>query len=110
MARAPPVPCFPPSSIYRSSAPRRSPAANRASPVDRAIEAHRARIRLLHEYRKRAQADLDVLNELTQLLAPPAWTSLIELYPDSVVITGEAEQAGQLLQVLDKSPYFRNSE
>ncbi len=56
------------------------------------------------------QADLEVLNELTRLLAPPVWTSAVEIYPDSVVISGEAEQAAPLLKVLDSSPLFQNSE
>ena len=56
------------------------------------------------------QADLDVLNELTRLLPPPVWTSAVEIYPDSVVISGEAEQAAPLLKVLDSSPLFQNSE
>ena len=59
---------------------------------------------------RRPQADLDVLNELTRLLPPPVWTTSIEIYPDSVVITGEADQAAPLLKVLDSSPLFQNSE
>ena len=65
---------------------------------------------LLNEVRRRPQADLDVLNELTRLLPPPIWTSSIEIYPDSVVITGEADQAAPLLKILDASSQFQNSE
>ena len=56
------------------------------------------------------QADLDVLNELTHLLPTQVWTSSIEIFPDSVVIAGEAEQAAPLLKLLDSSPLFQNSE
>jgi hypothetical protein len=34
----------------------------------------------------------------------------VEIYPDSVVISGEADQAAPLLKVLDASPLFQNSE
>jgi Tfp pilus assembly protein PilN len=86
------------------------PAALRAQTLDKNIATARARTALLDELRKRPQADLDILNELTRLLPPPAWTSSVEIYPDSVVISGEAEEASSLLKVLDASPLFQNSE
>jgi Tfp pilus assembly protein PilN len=86
------------------------PAALRAQALDKKTVATRARIAQLDELRRRPQADLDVLNELTKLLPPPIWTSSVEIYPDSVVISGEAEQASSLLKVLDGSPLFQNSE
>jgi Tfp pilus assembly protein PilN len=86
------------------------PSALRAQTLERQLEATRNRILLLDEFRRRPQADLEVLNELTRLLAPPVWTGAVEIYPDSVVISGEAEQAAPLLKVLDSSPLFQNSE
>ena len=86
------------------------PAALRAQNIDKTVAAERGRIASLDELKKRPQADLDVLNELTKLLPPPVWTSSIEIYPDSVVIAGEAEQAAPLLKTLDSSPLFQNSE
>ena len=71
---------------------------------------NRGRIAALDEIRRRPQADLDVLNELTRLLPAYVWTSSIEIYTDSVVIAGEAEQAAPLLKLLDSSPLFQNSE
>ena len=68
------------------------------------------RILLLDEIKRRPQADLEVLSELTRLLPPQVWTNAIEIYPDSVVISGEADQAAPLLKVLDSSPLFQNSE
>ena len=69
----------------------------------------RASVRLM-SFRRRTQADLDVLNELTRILPPKTWTNSIEIYPDNVVIAGETEQAGPLLKLLDSSPLFQNSE
>ncbi len=86
------------------------PAALRAQSLERSIAANRARIATLDDLRGRTQADLDVLAELTRLLPPPVWTNTIEIYPDNVVIAGEADQAAPLLKALDSSPLFQNSE
>jgi Tfp pilus assembly protein PilN len=89
---------------------RLEPAALRAQGLDKRIAADRSRIAALDDFRRRSQSDLDVLNELTRLLPPPIWTSAIEIFPDSVVISGEADQAAPLLKILDSSPLFQNSE
>lgn len=89
---------------------RLEPAALRVQNLDKQIAATRARITALDEFRQRSQSDLDVLNELTRLLPPPVWTSVIEIYPDSVVIAGEADQAAPLLKIIDSSSLFQNSE
>jgi Tfp pilus assembly protein PilN len=86
------------------------PSALRAQAMEKKNAAERTRIGMLDDLKRRPQADLDVLNELTRLLPPPAWTAAIEIYPDSVVIAGEADQAAPLLKVLDSSPLFQNSE
>jgi hypothetical protein len=86
------------------------PAAARAQSLERKIKEDGNRIQLLDEIRRRPQSDLEVLNELTRLLASPVWTTAVEIYPDSVVISGEADQAEPLLKVLDSSPLFQNSE
>ena len=86
------------------------PYVNRLQAIDKRIDQQRARTTLLDDFRKRSQADLDTLNELTRLLPPPIWANMIELYRDSVVIGGEAEQAAPLLKILDASPFFQNSE
>jgi hypothetical protein len=86
------------------------PAALRAQGIEKKIVEARNRTAALDEIRRRPQADLEVLNELTRLLAPPVWISAIEIYPDSVVISGEADQAAPLLKVIDSSPIFQNSE
>ena len=86
------------------------PAAQKAQTLDRQIAANRLKIASLDDFRRRTQADLDVLNELTRLLPPPVWTNTIEIYPDNVVISGEADQAATLLKQIDSSPLFQNSE
>ncbi|HWF10776.1 MAG TPA: PilN domain-containing protein [Bryobacteraceae bacterium] len=86
------------------------PAALRAQAADMKIAEVRNRVAALDEIRRRTEADLDVLNELTRLLPPPIWTGSIEIYPDSVVISGEADQAAPLLKIIDSSPFFQNSE
>lgn len=86
------------------------PVAARAQSLDKKAAADRARTATLDDIRRRPQADLDVLNELTRLLPAQVWTSSIEIYPDSVVIAGEADQAAPLLKLLDSSPLFQNSE
>jgi hypothetical protein len=89
---------------------RLEPAALRVQNLDKQIAATRARITALDDFRQRSQSDLDVLNELTRLLPPPVWTSVIEIYPDSVLIAGEADQAAPLLKIIDSSSLFQNSE
>ncbi len=86
------------------------PRARAVDQAERRIEEQRARIQLLDSFRRRTQADLDSLNELTRLLKPPAWLNMLELRRDNVVIHGEADQAAQLLGTLDASPQFRDSE
>jgi hypothetical protein len=85
------------------------PIAARAARLDRETAHMRAQARLLDGYRNRARQDLDALNELTQLVSPPAWTSVIDLTRDSARITGEAPQAAPLIKILDSSTLFRDS-
>ena len=86
------------------------PSALKAQAVERAAIAARNRLAALDVFRRRPQEDLELLNELTRLLPPPVWTSSIDIFPDSVMITGEADQAGPLLKILDSSPFFEKSE
>jgi Tfp pilus assembly protein PilN len=86
------------------------PLALKAQDLEKRATANRNRITALDEFRKRPQADLEVLRELTRILPPQVWTNSIEIYPDSVVIAGEADQAAPLLKLLDSSPLLQNSE
>lgn len=93
-----------------AAARRLEPSVQRAQSLEKKAAAEREKTVQLDELRGRSQADLDVLNEITRLLPPPVWSSIAEIYPDSVVIFGEADQAAPLLRVLDSSPLFQNSE
>ena len=85
------------------------PVARRAAALDREIASMRARAQLLDRLRNQTRGDLDVLNELTRLVEPPAWTNSIDLARDSVRVMGEAPQAALLPKILDSSPLFENS-
>jgi Tfp pilus assembly protein PilN len=85
------------------------PQASRAAALDRQTESLRARTRLLEQYRGMTRNDLDALNELTRLVEPPAWVNNIELARDSLRFGGEAPQATKLVNILDASPFFKNS-
>jgi general secretion pathway protein L len=89
---------------------RLEPEARRAIDLDRELELTRARARLLDQFRGQTRADLDALQELTKLLAPPAWSNSIAITRDQARISGEAPQAAPLLRILDASPLFENSE
>jgi Tfp pilus assembly protein PilN len=89
---------------------RLAPSALRVQAIEKSLAGHKARVASLDDFRRRTQADLDVLNELVRLLPEQVWTNSIEIFPDSVVIAGEADQAAPLLKLLDSSPMFQNSE
>ena len=86
------------------------PGAHRSAALDKQIGHTREQIAQLDHFRGRSLADFEVLNELTRLLPAPAWANQVEIFADSVVIAGEAEQAAPLLKVLDNSPLFHNSD
>jgi Tfp pilus assembly protein PilN len=89
---------------------RLEPAAKRWSSLDGEIEKAKQRAALLESFRERSRTDLDALNEITRLLPPPVWTSAVDLTRDVVMIAGEADQSATLLETLDASPLFQNSE
>jgi hypothetical protein len=53
---------------------------------------------------------MDVLAEMTRLLASPAWLTSLDLNGQQVVVTGETDQAAVLLKAIDASPQFEASE
>jgi Fimbrial assembly protein (PilN) len=86
------------------------PAATRAAALDRDIDLTRKRTVLLDSFRARSKADMDVLAEMTRLLAAPAWLTSLELNGQQVAVTGETDQAALLLKAIDASPQFESSE
>ena len=97
-------------SDMNNEARKLEPTAARVRMLEAKAASDRVKTAALDQFHSRAQADLDVLSELTKLLPPPIWTSSIEIFPDSVVLVGEAEQAAPLLKLLDSSPLFQGSE
>lgn len=89
---------------------RLEPRARRAAALDKEIGKARSRAQLLDEIRGRTLADLDALNELTRLIAPPAWSNAVDMARDSVRVSGEASQASGLIKIIDSSPLFQGSE
>lgn len=89
---------------------RLDPAARHAQELEQKTGAIKARIAMLDDIHRRPQADLEILAELTRILPAQVWTNSLEIFPDSVVIAGEADQAAPLLKLLDSSPLFQNSE
>jgi hypothetical protein len=86
------------------------PMAARAAATDRDIDLTRKRTLLLDAFRARSKADMDVLAEMTRLLAAPAWLTSLDLNGQQVAVTGETDQAAVLLKAIDASPQFESSE
>jgi hypothetical protein len=86
------------------------PSAARAAAIDSEIDLTRKRTLLLDAFRARSKADMDVLAEMTKLLAAPAWLTSLDLNSQQVAVTGETDQAAILLKAIDASPQFESSE
>jgi Tfp pilus assembly protein PilN len=84
--------------------------AQRAGQLDRQFDEAQARVKILDRYREQTRSDLDALNELTRLIAPPAWTSVVDLDRDKVTVSGEAQQAATLPQIISASPLFQGAK
>lgn len=89
---------------------RLEPLARKVAEAEKAAGHAASQVQLLDNFRRRTPADLDVLGELTKLLAPPAWLSALDVTRDHVILAGETEQAALLLRTLDNSKLFQNSE
>jgi hypothetical protein len=89
---------------------RTEPAARKAVAMDKEIDTARRRTLMLDDFRKRTKSDLDALNELTHILAPPTWVMNLEMTRDGLRISGESDQASGLIKILDGSKFFEGSE
>jgi hypothetical protein len=87
-----------------------APEASRSAELDRQIEAARRNTLQLDQMRIRTKSDMDVLGEMTRILAPPAWLNLLEITSTQVIIAGETAQAAPLLQTIDASKLFQGTE
>lgn len=86
-----------------------APLARKATEVERETVNDRNRSQTLDNFRSQTRQDLDALNDLTHLLAPPAWLTSMQLTRTSVSITGETDQAAALIKLLDGSRHFQGS-
>jgi hypothetical protein len=86
------------------------PLARKATLLERGVTETRTRTQLLDDFRRRSQQDLNTLNELTRLMDPPSWVNGLEMTRTSVQFGGETDQAAKLLQKIDESPLFRDTE
>ena len=87
------------------------PERKKAEALDKQAAQMRARAILLEEFRKQTRKDLDALNELTQLIEPPAWTQaawISRATPSGWM--AKRRTAAALVQILDASPLFERSE
>ncbi len=96
--------------LLESEIARLTPTARRVETFRSKITDSSRRIQQLEEYRKRTKEHLDIVLELTQTLAPPAYITTLQIDQKSVTIGGEIEQADTLLKKLDASPRFTGSE
>lgn len=87
-----------------------TPAANRAAAIDKQVDEIRKRIQLLDAVRAQPKADTDVVAELTKILAPPTWVTLMQVGPRQVIVVGETPESAPLLSLLDGSKLFEGSE
>ncbi|MEO8049467.1 MAG: PilN domain-containing protein [Acidobacteriota bacterium] len=89
---------------------RVAPVASRSTALDRQIEIARRNSAQLDALRGQTKSDMDVLAEMTRILAPPAWLNLLEINRTQVTLAGETPQAAPLLGTIDASPLFQGSE
>jgi Tfp pilus assembly protein PilN len=89
---------------------RIQPRAQLAATLDKKIAVTRNRAQALDNFRRRLKDDMNAINDLSGMLAPPAWLTSLQLTRDSLSISGEAERAEALLKLLDSSKQFRRSE
>jgi Tfp pilus assembly protein PilN len=86
------------------------PAARKLDSLDKKITESQARAQFLQEYKKHSREDLDALNELTKLVAPPGYLQSVEVRRNQIIISGEVDAAANLVKVIDSSPLFEGSE
>lgn len=96
--------------ILQDEVKKLSPASKQADTLDQTADSARKKIQLIDQYKRQSQADLDALNELTRIVAPPAWVATFEMNRTTVTIAGESDQSAGMLKTIDQSPLFMNSD
>jgi len=87
-----------------------TPEAARVRDLDESMGALTSKREEIFQFQRRTGADLDALEELTGLLEPPAWLRSLQLRRDNVQLNGQAPVAAPLLELIDDSPLFRDSQ
>jgi Tfp pilus assembly protein PilN len=98
------------SALLESQIRQLEPAAKQVEILDKQIASAADHVREFDEFRKQTRRDLDLVQDLTQTIAPPGWITGLQIDPNAVIISGEAEQADTLLKKLDSSPYLTAAE
>ena len=96
--------------ILQDEVKKLAPASKQADTLDQTAQNARKKIQLIDQYKRQSQADLDALNELTRIVAPPAWLTTLELNRTAVTLAGESDQSAGMLKTIDQSPLFMNSD
>ena len=86
------------------------PAAQKAAALERQIAITRNRAQTLDNFRHRMKDDMSAINDLSNIMAPPAWVTSLQLTRESISLSGETDRAEGLLKLLDGSRQFRRSE
>jgi len=86
------------------------PKAERAARLDKQIQEARARAEAIDGFRLRSKEDMDALNDITHVLAPPGFLDHMEMTRQSVDMRGQTEHADSLLKALDGTGRFQNSQ
>jgi Tfp pilus assembly protein PilN len=86
------------------------PAAQKAAALERQIAMTRNRAQALDNFRHHIKDDMSAINDLSNILVPPAWVTSLQMTREGISISGEAERAEALLKLLDSSRQFRRSE
>jgi Tfp pilus assembly protein PilN len=87
-----------------------TPRLNRLRQVEARLKSVQGQLDDLQSFLRQPQQDLDALRELTRRIPPQAWVSRLDLLADRAVITGEIDQATDLLRILDESPLFAETQ
>ncbi len=97
-------------SALRVEIARLEPAEKQSAAALRSRQQLLSQIDSLRAFRARTRADLEVLREVTRVLAPPGWATQLDLNRTGLNLAGESPQAAELLKSFDNSTYFRNTE
>jgi Tfp pilus assembly protein PilN len=77
--------------------------------LEQQVERARARRRQLENFRRRPEADLALITEVSRRLPDTVWLNLIEVNEDTAQLAGEADAAAPLLGLLDSSGVLTGS-